>query len=91
MQEWSINLHDKDAWDDTALIKAYDAAVRSYQVCRRTEHDYVQRMLGRFCVSLRVTGSECQDPDRACSQKREQPEAVSFPPICADSQASSFN
>ena len=32
---WSaIDLNDKDAWDDSALLKAYDAAVGSYQVAR---------------------------------------------------------
>ena len=29
-----IDLSDPDAWDDTALIRAYDEAVESYQVPR---------------------------------------------------------
>ena len=30
-----IDLSDPDAWDDSALIRAYDAAIDSYQVCLR--------------------------------------------------------
>ena len=26
------NLHDEEAWDDSALIRAYDGAIDAYQV-----------------------------------------------------------
>ena len=31
MQHAKIDLSDQAAWDDTALIEAYDRAIRSYQ------------------------------------------------------------
>ena len=31
-KEHQIDLSDADAWDDTALIAAYDCAIRTYQV-----------------------------------------------------------
>ena len=28
------NMHDEEAWDDSALIRAYDGAMDAYQVSR---------------------------------------------------------
>ena len=72
----TVDLSDKEAWDDTVLIRAYDRAVAAYQVlcsspCREPRESRLLSLCAILLFSV-VQETQGRSPERTGNGRNKQ-------------------